>query len=261
MKDSIDFKGHFKIEALDAQKHVIDCWEDNNMIMVDASITMSELFANLATSTFINRFALGTMGHVEALLLSPKTSVEGFNNTRDRMFCESGSSVGSPVNINDVLPILRINDVYYIIATDPGDTGYYRYLKPDAQTYTVTDAKILDVAEWEFFHATVAPYVYNVNFDLPGTNVDQVDGDDALNIVEDDTGSGSTVKVLKTTAGTSVTFNFEIVPAAGNLQDLTSSVFTEAALYSNGRIFSMKTFKAKVKDATVSLRVTWTVTF
>jgi len=260
MQDMISFQGHFKIESLDSQKNILDVYEDNNMIMVDARTTMSELFANLATNTFINRFALGTMGHVETNQLAPKTEVEGYYNTRDRMFCESGSTPGAPVSAttNDVIPVLRLNDVYYIEATVPTNNGYYRYLHPDTTNYTLSDALILDPLEWESLGAT-APYLYNITFDLPGTNIDQVNGDTALNIVEDDAGSGSTVTVYQ--SGTSVTFYFEVVPAAANLQDLTTSVFTEAALYSNGRIFSLKTFKSKIKDSTVSLRITWTITF
>ena len=255
MQDNIDFKGYFKLECVDVNDKVIDSYEDKNMIMTAARTSMAEIFANLSTSVSVEKFVLGTMGHVEADLLAAKSDVEGFVNTRDRLFSETGSTVGSPTNINDVLPILNINDVYYINSIT-GTPGFYRYLKASTTSYTVSEALVADITEWEFLHGTVAPYTYNITFDLPADSTTEITAD---NIVEDDAASGSTVLVHQT--GTSLTFNVEIVPAAGNLQDLTNSVFTEAALYANGRIFSMKTFKGKIKDATVSLRVTWTITF
>jgi hypothetical protein len=111
------------------------------------------------------------------------------------------------------------------------------------------------------FIEKILPLAYNavsvntevVSFcELPG-------GTEASAIDEDDVDSGSTVKVLQT--DTSVVFTIDIATAAGNSQNDTTSVFTEAALYANGRIFSMKTFKAKVKDSTVLLRIVWTITF
>jgi hypothetical protein len=69
--------------------------------------------------------------------------------------------------------------------------------------------------------------------------------------------SGSTATVGQ--SGSSVTFTFDINSAAGN--NGGNVVYTEAALYTGSDIFAMKTFKAKVKDDSVLLRIIWTITF
>ena len=69
--------------------------------------------------------------------------------------------------------------------------------------------------------------------------------------------SGSVATVGQT--GSSVTFTFDINSAAGNNNG--NVVYTEAALYAGTNIFAMKTFKAKVKDDSVLLRIIWTITF
>lgn len=69
--------------------------------------------------------------------------------------------------------------------------------------------------------------------------------------------SGSTGNV--TVSGSSVTFTFDINSAAANNNG--NVVYTEAALYTGSDIFAMKTFKAKVKDDSVLLRIIWTITF
>lgn len=254
MKDMVNFKGHFKIQALDADHNVLDEWEEDNMIMETARESMAEMFANLTSSTFINKFVLGTEGHVGTSVITPKGSGEGFVKERDRLFSEV---LAGTVNTNDTLTIVRLNDVIYA-EPNTAATGYYKYLGAETGNYVVTDALLEDTLVWEYIGAT-APYTYNITFDLPGTQVDLPDGDLAGNIVEDDVAAGSTIKVLQ--SGTAVTFSIDISTSAGNSQNGTTSIFTEAALYANSRIFAMKTFKAKVKDSTVLLRVDWTITF
>lgn len=256
MQDTLNFKGHFQIQALDALNNmtVLDEYVDDNMIMEDARASMSEIFAKLQTSTGINKFTLGTLGHIGDSILVPKGKDDGFVKERTRLFSETPTT---PILPGQTLSIIRKNDVMYIQATDLAARGYYRFIAADVQNYVVNDIVITDTSLWEFLGVT-APYTYSINFDLPGEN-STPGGTVAANIIEDDTNSGSTVKVLQ--AGSSVTFTFDIATAAANSQDQTTSVFTEAALYANGRIFSMKTFKAKVKDSTVLLRIVWTITF
>jgi len=259
MKDSYKFSGHFKIESVDKNNNIIDVYEDDNMIMTNASTSMSLMFSNL-TNTFVNHFALGTMGHVQPNILVPKLAADGLTNTRDRMFSTSANHSANATAINSVIPVLNQNDVFYIAVSNPAIPGYYRYLGASVTNYTVLDINVTDINQWENL-GTVAPYTYNITFNVPGTNVDQIVGDSALNIVEDNVGAGSTVTVLQ--SGTSTTFNFSIPTVAANAQTVATqtSVFTEAALYANGSIFSLKTFKAKIKDATVAFNVSWTITF
>ena len=254
MEDTLNFKGHFRIQAMDLGGTVIDQWQDDNMIMESARTSMSEMFANLTTSTFINKIVLGTMGHVGDSILVPKGKDEGFVKERTRLFAET---LAGTVNVGQALPIIRKNDVIYVNATANDAKGYYRFKSADVQNYVVNDIVIADTSLWEFLGAT-KPYTYTVTFELPGTN-DAPGGTDVANLVEGDANAGSAVKVLQ--SGTSVTFTFDIATGAGNKQNDTTSVFTEAALYANDRIFAMKTFKAKVKDSTVLLRIVWTITF
>lgn len=249
MEDTLNFKGHFKIQAIDQNNTVIDEWQDDNMIMETARTTMSELFANLSASTFINKITLGTLGHVGDSILVPKGKDEGFVKERTRLFSEVLAGAITP---GQTVTIIRKNDVLHIDATSNDAKGYYRFLQSDVQNYVVNDIVITDTDTWEFLGAT-SPYSYSVNFELSGEN------GAVVNLVEDEANAGSAVTVLQT--GSSVTFTIDIATGAANGQNETTSVFTEAALYANSRIFAMKTFKAKVKDSTVLLRIIWTITF
>jgi hypothetical protein len=69
--------------------------------------------------------------------------------------------------------------------------------------------------------------------------------------------SGSTGSM--TLSDSSVSFTFDINTTAANDED--NVIYTEAALYTGADIFAMKTFKAKIKDSSVLLRIIWTITF
>jgi len=258
-KEFIPFKGHFLIKTFDENNNLLDSWEDDNMIMGDASITMSEIFAGTLAGggSLINRFSLGTRGHLGTNLLSPRTITSGFVNTRTKMFSDPIAVIQN----NSIIPVLQIGDCYHITnATVP---GYYEYNGVAVQNnYTLSQAIIDSAVEWTFISAT-APYLYDINFNMPGTAINNVVGDPAVPITETDypvTGAISNVTVLR--SGTSVTFFIDIAKNVANSQNATDSAFTEAALYSqNGRIFSLKTFKAKIKDPTVSIRIEWMITF
>jgi len=78
--------------------------------------------------------------------------------------------------------------------------------------------------------------------------------------------SGSTViasdgaSTVKTTVnGTEVDYVIDIDSNSMNGSGIM--VYTECAFYTGSDIFSMRTFKGKVKDDTVSLRITWKILF
>jgi len=255
MRDLLPFKGHFKIQSIDKNDNVVDVYEDDNMIMLDARTTMAEIFANLNTpKPFIDSFRLSTMGHLNAhdaateSIITPKTPAEGYVMERGRLF---GESVTATVGVTSL--VLQTNDV--VNFTDAAVPGYYVYLGttnyPNAMTVSQAD---IDGVLWASFGA-VAPYTYNIDFVLPGNNSTPA----ALSVVETDVGSGSEVTVVQ--SGSSVTFTIDVAGVAAIGQTGTTSTFTEAALYANGSIFSHKTFKAKIKDSSVTLRIIWTITF
>lgn len=255
MTDLINFKGHFTIQAIDADGHVTDEWSDNNMIMESARTTMSKIFANIVSGTtpFVDTIKLGTLGHVYGNVITPKGTSDGFIKTRDRMFSES-IDVADGAVIN-----LKKNDcIRYTgsVNTTGTSNNYYIYTGEGINDLSVsTDADFTDTNIWFDFGVT-APYNYEIGFTIPGVVAGPVD---PATITETDSGAGSTVEVEQ--SDSSVTFTFNIAQPAANDTNGGVSVLTEAALYANNDIFAMKTFKAKVKDDTVVLKIIWTITF
>lgn len=252
MNDLMQFKGHFTIQSIDKNGQVIDEWAENNMIMESARTTMAKILAKLNSGVTIDKIVLGTEGHIGSSITTPKTSTEGFVNTRNRLFSEElvvGDNESITLQQNDIIQ-------YTGTANATGTTGnFYTYIGPGATINTST-VNFGDTAIWTDL-GTEEPYTYSIEFTMPETN-----DADATNIIEDDISSGSSVHILQ--SGTSVTFTTNIVPAAANDgggAGAGTSVFTEAALYSGDEIFAMKTFKAKIKDSSVLLRIIWTITF
>lgn len=102
----------------------------------------------------------------------------------------------------------------------------------------------------QLFSEESADYNYSIGFTVPGTTSGA-----GTSIIEAD--SGSSMTILQ--AGNEVTYAVDFATTAAN--DGGTATFTEAALYAGTDIFSMKTFKAKVKDASVTLRIIWKIIF
>ncbi len=100
----------------------------------------------------------------------------------------------------------------------------------------------------ELFSEEEAKFNYPIEFTVPGTT-----GGDCTGIIEPDNNS----KVHFLQSGTELTYTVDLADEAGN--NSGTAVFTEAALYAQDRIFSMKCFKAKVKDSSVLIRVIWKI--
>jgi len=249
MTDIVNLKGHFKIQSIDVNNNVIDEWEEDNMIMENARYTMSELFSNLETNTFINKLKLGTLGHIDNSIIFPKGKDQGFVKERNRMFSDSESYA-----TNTAISVLRKNDLVYNITNN----NYYVYLLNDTTNYIFSENNFNNTDIFQNL-GTEEPYKFNIDFELPRTQETSSPLGVNCSIVTDDDNSGCTVNVLQ--SGTSLTFKFDISTYAANRQNTVFSIFTEASLWANDRIFAMKTFRAKTKDNTVLLRITWTITF
>jgi len=182
--------GYFKIEAIKDGK-VIDTYEKHNLIMDDARLTFAKFLANINNTPVIDRFVLGTKGHIGAEdsdggdLLTPKNESTGFTSDRDMLFSEATGTNG--VDYEDI------------------------------------------------------------QFTVSGVSGDEVVADDTL----------STVKC--TVDGSNVIYEINIDNAACN--GTGTMAFTECAFYTGSSIFSMRTFKGKIKDDTVALRITWRIMF
>lgn len=175
--------GHIIIECFDKSGSIIDRFEKNNLIMDNARTAMTKLTANITGAEPINKFVIGTEGHITGNYLTPKTDLEGFISSRTELFSEESTT-----------------------------------------------------------------YNYPIVFTNPGT----VSGN--CTIVSEPN-SGSTVSLL--TTSNSIQYTVEINDTAANNTGIV--VFTEAALYAGGNIFSMKCFPGKIKDNTVSLRIIWKI--
>ena len=86
-----------------------------------------------------------------------------------------------------------------------------------------------------------------IEFTVSGVSGDTVTASDKLNTVN------------CTVDGSSVIY--EILINNKSCNGTGTIVYTECAFYTGSSIFSMRTFKGKVKDDTVSLRITWRIMF
>jgi len=178
-------KGYFKIEAINLQGEVIDKFEKHNLIMDNARRTFPNYIASIAGTQPINKFVLGTNGHIAGDILAPKNEIDGFVSEREMLFSE--------------------------------ETG-----------------------------------MENVDFETLTFNPNGVSGD--TNTCDD---GKSTVKI--TVVDTDVIYEVNVHNLSCNGDG--TIVFTECAFYTGDDIFSMRTFKGKIKDDSVSLRITWKIMF
>lgn len=253
MKDFMNFTGHFKIQALDNNQNVVDEWEDNNLIMESARESMAEIFSSVNNSS-VSKIVLGTKGHQGTDTVSPKTASEGFIKDRDRLFSQ-------PKSISDQQAVLLKNDmIKYVgsVNTTATYNNYYIYIGA-GDTINLATTDFSDQTIWEYYGSD-APYIYTIEFDLPeenNTSADNIKEYEYELVPSEPTSLGSNVSIAQT--GTSTTFTVDIPTNVANYTEF--GVFTEAALYANDRIFSMKTFRAKIKDNSVQLRILWTISF
>jgi len=106
--DNIQFQGHFSVLEYNEKDELISKYSDKNLIMDSARSNMAELIAGLSAGKVINRFILGTRGHVGTDLLVPKevggTYVEGtFDSTRTELYSQSAPA-GTPYWYVDFTP-------------------------------------------------------------------------------------------------------------------------------------------------------------
>lgn len=92
INDKHTLKGHLIVECLDKDKNVIDRFENHNLIMDAARVAMAQMTAGLNNSSEIDKFVLGTKGHVGTDYLTVKTEAEGFVGSRTELFSEELNS-------------------------------------------------------------------------------------------------------------------------------------------------------------------------
>lgn len=84
-------KGHFSIEAIDKNGNIIDCYEDNNLIVNSARWVMAKLLANRPEAIGLTGFKMGTRGHNTNTdnILEPKSiGQDGYDESRTKLFSQ-----------------------------------------------------------------------------------------------------------------------------------------------------------------------------
>lgn len=247
--------GHLTIERIDLNGNVIDTPVDShNMIMSSARLSMAELFANMYQNKWAHRFMFGTAGHKNGNVYTPKDAASGFTKIRDRMFSQASLVT---YGWGQIVEFLNKYDIVKI-ADSSGEVRLWEYSGEDRTNEILVENDLTNSPFWRVIKSE--PYYISVDFTLPRTNTPP---EGATN-----TEPGSLYDVQVTQQDTSVTFVIQIPMDCGNDQHVNdptfvipTTVFTEASLWVNDRIFSLKTFQGVTKDNSIKLRVTWTITF
>lgn len=87
--------GYFKLEVIDNNGNVTDVVEDNNLIMDWASGTMADLASGKSTSNPIDKFVIGTNGHIGTDVTNLRTFGIDESN-RELLFSEDASTINLP---------------------------------------------------------------------------------------------------------------------------------------------------------------------
>jgi len=126
-------------------------------------------------------------------------------------------------------------------AGTPGG-GDLLYPKTDAEGFVSSRQSLFSEAT-----GTKGVNYEDILFTVTGVSGDTVTASDGLSTVQ------------CTVDGTSVIYVINIPNKACNGEG--TMVYTECAFYTGSEIFSMRTFKGKIKDNTVSLKITWKIIF
>lgn len=189
--------GYFKIECFDKDGKLADTFEKHNLITNVARAEFAKLIAGVSTTQAINRFVMGTKGHVGDDVLTPKDQDTGFTPEVDNIFA----------------------------GTDAADLN----------------------RTWN-----------QITFQPSGNMVNTA----ALNI-NDGANNNSTVDIVVTgieSNNPTVTYTINVAQDAFN--GLTDGlIYTECGLYTDDNLMAMRTFKGKVKESSVSFRITWNIIF
>ena len=93
LNDKIDFYGVFSSKSLDKNNNVIDEYTEKNLIMDTARNNMAQIIGGASVGEPINKFVIGTLGHVGTNILDPKqVGTNGFDSTRTYLFSEEAGS-------------------------------------------------------------------------------------------------------------------------------------------------------------------------
>ena len=140
MKDIYKIKGHIIVECIDKKGTIIDRFENKNLIMDAARTAVSSSIAGMTVAAPMNKFVIGTEGHVTGDYLIPKTELQGFVSSRTELFSEELSSYTYPIVFNN--PGTAVGPCVIVSEPDSGSTISLNYAGSDVE-YTI---EIPDIA-------------------------------------------------------------------------------------------------------------------
>ena len=240
-------EGHFHLDCLDKNDNVIDSFDDHNIIVTTARQSMAEIFFK-SDCKYAHKLVIGTRGCKEISNFRAKDELDGVVKERTRIFSETDGNIYSQ---GTTLEHVNKGDIF---AINIGD-GVYYYEADNSYEYLTLDEESLKNCKF----TETAPYYYSLSFALNGID---------SGIYDNLCTSGNNDIVRAEQKDTSVIFYFYIDTENGNKQyndkeiyDIPTTLFNEAGLYVNDRLFAMRTFPSKIKDESVKLRIIWTITF
>lgn len=95
-----NIKGQITIECRDSNGIVIDRYENHNLIMDAARVAMAKMTAGISSASEINKFVIGTQGHVGSNYLQPKTSADGFIGSLTKLFSETSAAYNYQISFD-----------------------------------------------------------------------------------------------------------------------------------------------------------------
>ncbi len=252
-------EGHFCVECIDKNNNIVDKFEDHNMIMVPARKSMAEIFAGLDDSIGAHRIVLGTHGCKDKSIYLAKDEEDGFVKERTKIFSECDDLTYAE---GQIFEKMMKGDIVKV-SLDGRSIDYFRYNQDSEDVVLDFETMQSDTEKWT--QLTSAPYTYKIDFNLPGVNSTVKDN---CNNISDKTDPRAVDIVRVQQQDTSVVFTFYVDQSNGNKQfgkgeqfDTPTTIFNEAGLYVNNRLFAMKTFSSKIKDDSIKLKIVWTITF
>lgn len=233
-------RGEFCIQRLRDGK-VLDEYADHNYIMVPARKSVSELFVGTSKRR-ITALKLGTAGYLGDPY-NPITEANGFSRSRTCLYSDSAVVH----NIGDTISI-KTGEIITVGGSK------YQSKEYGAQSYKLSNS-VLETK----FNAFDTP-LYTTTLAVKSYNDTTFNGTVNYCTTAD---CSAFVKYNADESNTTVEYTFEVGSTVGNDQNANPnySLFNEAAIYINNRIFCMKCFPSKLKDDSTTLKIIWKIIF
>ncbi len=193
LKDKIDFYGEFSIKTIDINGNVIGLYSEKNLVMDTARSNMAEIIGGVtASGDPINKFVLGTLGHMNTDILDAQQVAEvdiskpsgnqTFDATKTELFSEI---IAGAINYKIPFDATGVADV-----TVDGEGTAYIAGVPRATT--PTDVPMNSIQR------VVLDKTVTYTITIPVTNANSADGTTPIAYTEAGLYAGSELFAMKT---------------------------------------------------------------